>query len=191
MDLLESLKTNKLVDILYRFVLWFLLGMVLYHSSLYMNDIEGEKLRNAIKLAASSHFTQIIGVLGMLAGGIALTVKELFLNNKHQYTFVYFLSKASSDLVLSPFNIMSFGLGWGFYLWISGKFDNQEITILGILLLPYFVIMVFLAITSLIIRAEEGEYIYTKLYSVTNKLIQRLFIYFSLIGVTIYVLFYR
>ncbi len=191
MDMLDTLKNNKVVDIVYRFLLWFLIGLGLYKISFYMNDLAGEKIREAIKVTASSHFSQIIGVIGIFFGGVALCIKDLFLKDGNENIPVYVLGKVSTDLILAPFNIMSLGLGWGFYLWIDGEFRGEELSILAVLLLPYALIMAFLATISLVVRAEHGEYIYNKVFSNSKKILQRLSIYMSLIGGTLYVLFFR
>ena len=191
MDMLEALKDNKVVDIVYRFLLWFLIGLGLYKISFYMNDLAGEKIREAIKAAASSHFAQIIGVIGIFFSGVALCIKDLFLKDGNENIPVYVLGKVSTDLILALFNIMSLGLGWGFYLWIDGEFRGEELSILAVLLLPYALIMALLAIISLVVRAEQGEYIYSKVFSNSKKKLQRLFLYMSLIGAALYVLFFR
>jgi len=191
MDMLEALKKNKIIDIIYRFFLWFLIGLGLYKISFYMDDLAGEKLREAIKVTASSHFAQIIGVIGIFIGSAALCAKELLLKDMDENIPIYLLSKVSTDLILAPFNIMSLGLGWGFYLWMDGESRDEELSILGVLLLPYALIMAFLATISLVVRAERGEYIYSIVFAKPEKMFQRLFIYLSFIGATLYALFFR
>jgi len=189
MDALKFFKENKLFDIGYRFVLWFLIGYALYFTSSALEGVGGGSLRKIIATPPSSNFTQLVGVIGIFIGGFALLVKELFLKSNNESILVYLLSKISTDLVLAPFNIMSFALGWGFYLYIKGAFEGKNVAILGILLIPYSAIMLFLALVSLAVRAKEGEYIHRKFYS--EKRMFRILISFSLVGVTSYVILFR
>lgn len=189
MDTLKFLKENKLFDIGYRFVLWISLGYALYSASSALEGAGGESLRKAIATPPSSDFTQMIGVIGVLIGGVALLVKEGYLKSKDDSVLEYLLSKITTDLVLAPFNIMSFVLGWGLYLYIKGAFEGQNVAIFGILLLPYTVIMAFLALISLAVRAKEGEYLHRKIYS--ESMVLRILLSISLVTATFYVIFFH
>lgn len=159
-------KENKYFDIVYRFILWFSIAFTLFSIGELLDSAGYPNLKNIISIPQKHDFVQLIGVIGLFVGGIALLIKEIALNSSHESIVFYLLSKISTDLVLAPFNIMAFVLGWGAFLCTNGALNNQHSYMLIFLLIPFILIMIALAMISLVVRAKPGEYIFNKVYTI-------------------------
>lgn len=176
MDFRGLCKENKVFDLFYRLFVWGGLGFFLYWLSSKTNGFGGEYISKAVATPPPPEFSQVIGSIGIIAAAIALLIKEISLRlNQHGnsthlvHGIPYCLGKLSSDLILAPYNIMSFVLGWGIFLYSTNSFTLEQMSLAGILLVPYIAIMTFLAFVSLIVRTENGEWIYGKLYTYPLK----------------------
>ncbi|WP_419782922.1 hypothetical protein [Malaciobacter marinus] len=167
---LAFFKENKYFDIIYRFVLWFSIAFFIFYISDILDNLGYIKLKSTIPVPPKSDFIQFIGVLGMFVSGVSLLVKEFVLNESHESILLYLLSKISTDLVLAPFNIMAFVLGWGYYLYTQAEFIDRDLNELIFFLIIFILLMLFLAFISLIVRAKPGEYLFDKIYTINRKI---------------------
>lgn len=202
MDIIRVLfKDPKVIDIGYRFILWFFFGG-LYSFSAGYGRIQGGLISQAIAMPPSPGFSEIVGIVGFLVSAVSLFFKELIVattkrgnrgifKSKAMERIVFWLGKIASDFVLTPYNLMAFTLGWAFFLLSGAHSPGTEIGLFGIVLVPYLAIMVVLAGVSLVARAEPGEYVYEKLYAPSVSAGERMFFYIAMALAAVFTLLFR
>ncbi len=171
-------RDSKVLDLVYRFVLWWVVAFILYYLKLAGEAIRHDSyISKALLELPRSELPVIIGFLGMAIGAFAFFLKEFPLLRDGRSETGRYISKASSDLLLVPYHLMAFALGWLSANAVDSKLNEADIVYISSVLFPYFSIMFALAGMSLLVRIQKGDRAYELIYMETVFPIRRTLIF--------------
>ncbi len=133
-------RTDKLVDLLYRIFLW---SFVAYLLSIFANSncSTNNNLPERLWNIASSGSVSLISSLGFFLSGISIATKILAQNNYFEWftKISNFIAKVSSDLILVTYNSISFICGLAVYSYRADSVAFNKANSVGIIFIFAFI----------------------------------------------------